>query len=132
MRKKMQWNFTRYRRLFWDCGLDPYYRLVSLRKRRREEKIARRHRKIGRPRIWTLRQAASAINSWGIDWEHFPRHDTYRGNDDLRPKSGIPATLNANKLTQRCSLENAADDCDLPGAPIQITDSGVDLLNNRQ
>ena len=46
---QMRWTFSRYRRLFWDCGLDPYFRLQSLRKRRREEKKARLYRKIGRP-----------------------------------------------------------------------------------
>ena len=132
VRTKVKWSYSRYLRLRLDCGLDPYYRLVSLRKRRREEKKARHHRKIGRPRIWTLRQAASAINSWGMDWEHFPRHDAYRGSDDLRPKSGIPATADANRHVQQIRLEDAADDCDLPGAPIQITDSRVDLLSNRQ
>ena len=128
MRKKMQWNFTRYRRLFWDCGLDPYYRLVSLRKRRREEKIARRHRKIGRPRIWTLRQAASAINSWGIDT--FPVLDRFRDEESYR-KRGFPAGGGLGDL-QHAVLVDARDDVSEFCAPIRLTDAGVDLLSNRQ
>ena len=117
----MEWSYSRYLRLRLDCGLDPYYRLMSLRKRRREEKKARRNKKIGRPRIWTLRQAASAINSWGIDRkQNFPRHDEYRAD---RPEQEFPHVTR---------FDDAADECDLPGAPIQITDSGVELLSNRQ
>ena len=126
--RTMKWSYSRYLRLRLDCGLDPYYRLLSLRKRRREEKKARHHRKIGRPRIWTLRLAASAINSWGIAWENFPRLDRFRNSEDY-PKSGIPADLGA---LQNAVLVNAREDVLQPCAPIRLTDPGVDLLSNRQ
>lgn len=122
----MKWSFSRYLRLRLDCGLDPYYRLVSLRKRRREEKKARHLRKIGQPRIWTLRQAASAINSWGIEWKTFPRLD-FR---DRYPKRGFP--VGGLGAIQNARLVNAAEDVSQPCAPIRITDAGVDLLTNRQ
>jgi hypothetical protein len=132
--RKMKWTISRYRRLFWDCGLDPFYRLQSLRARIREEKKARRHLKIGRPRIWTIRQAASAINTWGISYEHFPRQAEYREEED-RPKKGFPAASSEDeyvKALQKGRLDDAAENCDLPGAPIQITDPGVQLLSNWQ
>ena len=122
-------------RLFWDCGLDPYFRLQSLRKRRREEKKARLYRKIGRPTKWTVRQAATAINTWGISYGHFPERDEYRGIDESRPKRGWPVASSKSefdKALRKMRLDDAADERDLPGAPIQITDSGVDLLSNRQ
>ena len=128
MPRPTRWTFSRYRRLYWDCGLDPYFRLQSGRKRLREETRARRYRKVGRPRIWTIRQAASAINSWGIAHGHFPEQAEYR-NDESRPKGEWPATF---KALQKKRLEDAAQNCDLPGAPIKITDSGVELLSNRQ
>jgi hypothetical protein len=130
----MRWTFSRYRRLFWDCGLDPYYRLQSLRARRREEKKARRFLKIGRPRIWTIRQAASAINTWGISYGHFPQQDEYR-HEERRPKTGFPVASSKKrylKALQKGRLDDAAETCNLPGAPIQITDSGVQLLSNWQ
>ena len=125
--RRVTWTRARYRRLFWDCGLDPYYRLMSMRKRLREEQIARRHVKIGRPRIWTPRQAATAINTWGISYNHFPRQHEYR--DGNAPKKGAPCTV---ELGHKMCLDDAAEDCDLPGAPIKITDSGVQLLSNWQ
>ena len=125
--RQFPWTLARYRRLFWDCGLDPYYRLVAMRKRLREEKRARRHKKIGRPRIWTPRQAASAINTWGISYQNFPRQDEYRHEN--KPKKGAPCT---RELEYKFCLDDAAEDCDLPGAPIRITDSGVQLLSNWQ
>ena len=128
MPRPTRWTFSRYRRLYWDCGLDPYFRLQSGRKRLREETRARRYRKGGRPRIWTVRQAASAINSWGIAHGHFPEQAEYR-NDESRPKGEWPATF---KALQKKRLEDAAQNCDLPGAPTKITDSGVELLSNRQ
>ena len=137
MRVQMRWTFSRYRRVFWDCGLDPYFRLQSLRKRRREEKTARLYRKIGRPTKWTVRQAATAINTWGISYGHFPERDAYCGIDESRPKRGWPVASSKSEFDKalqkrRLSLEDAANERDLPGAPIQITDSGVDLLSNRQ
>jgi hypothetical protein len=134
MPSKFQWTYSRYLRLFWDCGLDPYYRLQSLQKRLREEKKARRYLKIGWPRIWTVRQAASAINTWGISYGHFPRREEYRDDED-RPKYGIPAASSKKRYfeaLQKVRLDDVADECDLHGAPIQITDSGVQLLSNRQ
>ena len=125
----MRWTYSRYLRLRRDCGLDPYFRLLSLRKRRREEKRASAARKIGRPRIWTLRQAASAINSWGIARHgHFPQQDCYR-DEESRPKRGWPDSFEA---LQQLRLGDAASDSALTNAPIQITDSGVELLSNRQ
>jgi len=125
----LRWSFSRYRRLLWDCGLDPYYRLLSRRKRIREEVQARRHRKVGRPTKWTVRQAATAINTWGITYGHFPERDEYRGCEEFRPKKGWPDSVEA---LQKMRLDGEAEECDLPGAPIQITDSGVDLLSNWQ
>jgi hypothetical protein len=127
MPSKFQWTYSRYRRLSWDCGLDLYYRLQSLRKRIREEKKVRQYLKIGRPRIWTVRQAASAINTWGISYVHFPRREEYRYDED-RPKYGIPAASSKKqyfKALQKARLDYAADECDLHGALIQSTDSGV-------
>ena len=123
-----RWTFSRYRRLYWDCGLDPYFRLQSGRKRLREETRARRYRKVGQPRNWTVRQTASAINSWGISHEHFPEQAEYR-NDESRPKGEWPAIF---KALQKKRLEDDAQNCDLPGAPVKITDSGVELLTDRQ
>ena len=134
MPSKFQWTYSRYRRLFWDCGLDPYYRLQLLRKRLCEGEKARRFLKIGRPRIWTVHQAASAINTWGISYGHFPRQEEYHYDED-RPKCGIPAASSKKRYfeaLQKARLDDAADECDLHGAPIQITDSGVQLLSNWQ
>jgi len=121
------------------CGLHEYCRLVSLRKRRRKEKKARHHKKIGRPRIWTLRQAASAVNVWGIAYRHFPRQDRYR-DDESYPNSGWP--VGGSDLVQRtrllpgelqiASLVNAAADIKATNAPICITDPEVEMLSNRQ
>ena len=140
MRVQMRWTFSRYRRLFWDCGLDPYFRLQSLRKRRREEKKARHNRKIGRHRIWTLRQAASAVNVWGIAYRHFPRQDRYR-DDESYPNSGWQSRFDLIQLEairllpgelQVASLVNAAADIETTNAPICITDPEAELLSNRQ
>ena len=65
VRLNMKWSYIRYLRLRLDCSLDPYYWLVSLRKRRHEEKKARHHRKIGRPRIWTRRLRSTLGESTG-------------------------------------------------------------------
>ena len=117
LRKKsqMRWTFSRYRRLFWDCG-----------------------RKIGRHRIWTLRQAASAVNVWGIAYRHFPRQDRYR-DDDSYPNSGWQSRfdlIQAIRLLpgelQVASLVNAAADIETTNAPICITDPEAELLSNRQ
>ena len=133
----IRWMLSRYRRLLWDCGLDPFHRLLSRQKRIREEEQARRHKKVGRPTKWTVRQAATAINTWGISYGHFPERDEYRGidRDESRPKRGWPVASSKrefDKALQKMRLDDAADERDLPGAPIQITDSGVDLLSNRQ
>ena len=104
MPRPTRWTFSRYRRLYWDCGLDPYFRLQSGRKRLREETRARRYRKVGRPRIWTVRQAASAINSWGIAHGHFIEQAEYR-NDESRPKGEWPVIF---KALQKKRLEDAA------------------------
>ena len=125
----MKWSYNRYLRLRLDCGLDPYFRLLGLRKRRREEKKARLFKKIGRPRIWTLRQAASAINSWGIDHGNFPRLDRFRDLESYR-KRGFPAGGLGD--LQHAVLVDARDDVSEPCAPIRLTDAGVDLLSNRQ
>ena len=135
----MKWSYDRYLRLRLDCGLDPYFRLLGLRKRRREEKKARQHKKIGRPRIWTLRQAASAVNVWGIAYRHFPRQDHYR-DDEIYPKSAWP--VGGSDLNQCirllpgeyqiASLVNAAADIEATNAPMCITDPEVGLLSNRQ
>jgi hypothetical protein len=131
----IRWMLSRYRRLLWDCGLDPFHRLLSRQKRIREEEQARRHKKVGRPTKWTVRQAATAINTWGISYGHFPERDEYRGNTELRPKKGWPVASSKSafvKAVQKARLDDEAEVCDLPGAPIKITDSGVDLLSNRQ
>ena len=138
MRTKLKWSYS-HLRLRLHCGLHAYYRLVSLRNRSSEEKKARHHKKIGRPRIWTLRQAASAVNVWGIAYRHFPRQDRYR-DDESYPNSGWP--VGGSDLVQRtrllpgelqiASLVNAAADIKATNAPICITDPEVEMLSNRQ